>query len=144
MIRELSQAYQDIYTHARFDVTVDQSVTQREVSAAAELLVQMLDKLVDNAADFCPEGGRIILGLYQTPKQLILSVINDGPLLPEKMHTQLFDSLVSIRPEGQVTSHLGLGLHIVRLIAEFHRASVSARNRSDGSGVVFEVRFPLG
>jgi dedicated sortase system histidine kinase len=144
MIRELSQAYQDIYTHARFDVTVDQSVTQREISAAAELLVQMLDKLVDNAADFCPEGGRIILGLYQTPKQLILSVINDGPLLPEKMHTQLFDSLVSIRPEGQATSHLGLGLHIVRLIAEFHRASVSARNRSDGSGVVFEVRFPLG
>ncbi|BFM16646.1 proteobacterial dedicated sortase system histidine kinase [Maricurvus nonylphenolicus] len=153
MIRELSQAYQDIYTHARFDVTVDKTVTQREISAAAELLVQMLDKLVDNAADFCPEDGRIILGLYQTPKQLILSVINDGPLLPEKMHTQLFDSLVSIRPEGQgakvsdsgrVTSHLGLGLHIVRLIADFHRASVSARNRNDGSGVVFEVRFPLG
>lgn len=153
MIKELSQAYQDIYTHARFDVTVDKTVTQREISAAAELLVQMLDKLVDNAADFCPPDGRIILGLYQTPKQLILSVINDGPLLPEKMHTQLFDSLVSIRPEGQggkktdsarqVTSHLGLGLHIVRLIAEFHRASVSARNRNDGSGVVFEVRFPL-
>ncbi len=147
LLRDVTHAYQDIYTEARFDVSIDNTVTQPEINGSGELIVQMLDKLVDNAADFCPAQGRIILGLYQKSQQLILSVINDGPLLPEKMHSQLFDSLVSIRPDenaadkGNESSHLGLGLHIVRIIAEFHRASVTARNRSDGSGVVFEIRF---
>ena len=73
---------------------------------------------------------------------------NDGPPLPAQMQGQLFDSLVSVRePEsaagnGQHRAHLGLGLHIVRLIVEFHRGHVRAYNREDGPGVVFEVRFP--
>jgi len=39
--------------------------------------------------------------------------------------------------------HLGLGLYIVRLIAEFHGGRVAAANRPDGSGVVFELCFPV-
>jgi signal transduction histidine kinase len=39
--------------------------------------------------------------------------------------------------------HLGLGLFIVRLITEFHRGAVRARNRDDGRGVIVEVSFPL-
>jgi K+-sensing histidine kinase KdpD len=38
--------------------------------------------------------------------------------------------------------HLGLGLHIVRLIADFHHATISADNLADDSGVVFVLRVP--
>jgi len=38
--------------------------------------------------------------------------------------------------------HLGLGLYIVRLVAEFHGGRAAAANRADGSGVVFELAFP--
>ena len=72
-----------------------------------------------------------------------LSVENDGPLLPAKMEHQIFDSLVSYREtkeEGQI--HFGLGLHIVKMIAQFHNAKVSAKNREDGSGVVFSLVLP--
>jgi signal transduction histidine kinase len=44
------------------------------------------------------------------------------------------------RPKGE--PHLGLGLFIVRLIAEFHGGSARARNRENGSGVTIEVTLP--
>jgi signal transduction histidine kinase len=68
------------------------------------------------------------------------------------MADRLFESMVSVRsPAAKVQTtgraksepHLGLGLFIVRLIAEFHRGAVRARNRDDGRGVTIEVSFPL-
>jgi len=54
----------------------------------------------------------------------------------------LFDSLVSVRETREANSaHLGLGLYIVRLIAERHEARVFADNREDGSGVVLGLIF---
>jgi signal transduction histidine kinase len=51
--------------------------------------------------------------------------------------------MVSVRGE-QVSDapHLGLGLYIVRLIAEAHRGSATAQNRDDGRGVVVSVALP--
>ena len=53
----------------------------------------------------------------------------------------------SVKPESSARTktepHLGLGLFIVRLIAEFHRGTARAHNREDGRGVVVEVTFPL-
>jgi two-component system, OmpR family, sensor histidine kinase ChvG len=60
------------------------------------------------------------------------------------MQDRLFESMISVRKEQvQAEPHLGLGLYIVRLIAEFHGARASARNREDGSGVEIHVDFPL-
>jgi signal transduction histidine kinase len=56
---------------------------------------------------------------------------------------RLFESMVSMRRETTKDPHLGLGLYIVRLIAEFHGGRASAANREDGSGVVIKLSFPL-
>jgi K+-sensing histidine kinase KdpD len=59
------------------------------------------------------------------------------------MHERLFDSMVSIRNEQKTDEpHLGLGLYIVRLIAEFHRGRARADDRDQG-GVVIRVSLPL-
>ena len=56
------------------------------------------------------------------------------------MAGKLFDSMVSVRPSsGNGEPHLGLGLYIVRLIAEFHGGRAEALDREDGSGVVMRV-----
>jgi signal transduction histidine kinase len=57
------------------------------------------------------------------------------------METQLVHSMVSLREaDGSREPHLGLGLYIVRLIAEFHSGRARARNLA--RGVRFEIEFP--
>jgi signal transduction histidine kinase len=58
------------------------------------------------------------------------------------MTGRLFESMVSVRPDGAAEPHLGLGLYMVRLIAEFHGGRARAANREDGSGVVMRVECP--
>ena len=71
-------------------------------------------------------------------------VENQGPPLPERMRTRLFESMVSIRPSGgDGGPHLGLGLYLVRLIAAFHGGQAVARDREDGDGVQVAVTLPL-
>ena len=109
---------------------------------APDLFEQMLDKLIANAADFRLPGTAINVGLAADAAAWTLTVSNQGPALPESMHGQLFHSMVSVRSEsGTREPHLGLGLYIVRLIAEFHRDRVAAANLPDHGGVCFSLTF---
>jgi signal transduction histidine kinase len=115
-----------------------------DVDAAAaegspELLIQMLDKLVDNAVDFSDNGDTISISLSGTEGNFEITVSNPGPPLPERMRSQMFDSMVSMRG-GKDSKHLGLGLYVARLIAEGHGGRISADN-TDG-GVCFTVSVP--
>ena len=65
-------------------------------------------------------------------EQWELSVSNEGPLLPAELQERLFDPMVSLRRSESGGVHLGLGLHIVRLIVDFHRGGVKAENLPDG------------
>jgi two-component system, OmpR family, sensor histidine kinase ChvG len=124
-------------------------IPSREVmlDGAPELIAQMLDKLVANAVEFSTEGTPIVVRLERGDAELRLSVENEGPLLPDAMSGRLFDSMVSVRGDQRSDQHrdvphLGLGLYIVRLIAEAHRGRAAAQNRDDGRGVVVTVTLP--
>ena len=112
---------------------------------APELIAQALDKLFDNARSFAPQDGWIELSLDRRDAGAEIRVANAGPLLPASMQDRLFDSLVSLRSASArvsgETPHLGLGLYVVRLVAELHRGSAAARNLADGSGVEFSMRL---
>ena len=130
-------AYRDVYAQRKFSFSVD--ATDAVATGSPELLIQMLDKLVDNAVDFSKAGDSIAIALDEHDDTLHLSVTNPGPPLPERMRSQLFDSMVSVR-SSKDSKHLGLGLYIARLIAEGHGGRVAADN-VDG-GVRFTVSLP--
>jgi two-component system sensor histidine kinase ChvG len=117
------------------------------VLGAPDLIAQMLDKLVANATEFSINDAPIVVRLTNIEEssgaQVRLAVENGGPPLPLAMQGRLFDSMVSVRSEHVGNEpHLGLGLYIVRLIAEFHGGSVRAENRADGRGVIVTVMLP--
>ena len=102
----------------------------------------MLDKLIDNAVDFSADGAEISIVLRSEEDSADLSVANPGPTLPPEAAAKLFESLWQSRSEGDRRPHFGLGLYIVRLIAEFHGGNATAANLPDDAGAVFTVRLP--
>ena len=103
---------------------------------------QLLDKLIDNAIDFHRANSPIKVQLDVFRDSLRLVVANRGPTLPAAEAGSLFESMVSRRePANDV--HFGLGLYVVRTIAEYHGGTATAMNLVDGSGVAVMVRLPL-
>lgn len=115
------------------------------VHGVPDLMVQMLDKLVANAMEFGEPDKPVEVALTGTPQHARLCVRNRGPLLPEHLHGRVFESMVSVRegPAGP-DPHLGLGLYIVRLIADFHGGTAGAENLPAGDGVEVCVELPVG
>lgn len=109
---------------------------------APELMAQMMDKLMENAADFAPAGSTIDISCTHTQEHTAITVSNEGEPLSDSMRNQLFQKMVSMRSGRDQGMHLGLGLHIVRLIAEYHNGDVKAYNLANNIGVCFEVRLP--
>jgi len=123
------------------DVRVSLPAAGVPFHGAPDLIAQALDKLFDNARSFTPEHGWIALGLEAAGKNWLIRMANQGPALPDSMHERLFDTLVSLR-ERQArapgeTPHLGLGLYVVRLVAELHGGNASAHDLATGDGVEF-------
>ena len=137
-------AYQDVYDSREIVFRCDGD--SFAASGSPELLIQMLDKLVDNAVSFSNEGDTVTIGLSidtesRVQPQLRIDVENPGPPLPDRMRSQLFDSMVSMRG-GKDNQHLGLGLYVAKLIAEGHNGRIDADN-IDG-GVRFSIWIPEG
>jgi two-component system, OmpR family, sensor histidine kinase ChvG len=109
------------------------------LTGAPDLIVQMLDKLIDNAVDFSPDNATITLRLVPEATQAVIEVDNPGPALAADGHGHLFESLWQSRSGADSRPHFGLGLYIVRLIAEFHGGSAAALNLPDGGGARFRV-----
>jgi signal transduction histidine kinase len=115
-----------------------------EVEGAPDLAAQLLDKLVENAVDFSCGTAPVRVALDDRSGTAALTVSNQGPPLPEKMRTRLFESMISMREaSGAGPPHLGLGLYVARLIAEFHGGTIAASNLPGGDGVALGVRLPL-
>lgn len=150
VVRGCVDAYRPLLVPKR--VEADLPAAPLLMHGAPELIAQALDKLIDNARSFTPETGWIRIALHAIGDGAIVSVANQGPPLPPTMADRLFDSLVSVRPSTAQKAtvvngapaeppHLGLGLSIVRLIAELHRGRALAGNLADGSGVEFSLEL---
>jgi len=136
-LENMTTGYQGVYPEKLFNLISDSG----QINASKDLLAQCLDKLISNAVSFATPDTEIVIDAQQTKKYWKISVSNQGDKLPVGMEKQLFQSMVSIREKKGKNEepHLGLGLHIVRLIAEFHRGEVSARNLVDGVSFTLEI-----
>jgi len=141
VVRGCAEAYRPLIGTRR--LTCELPATALYLHGAPELIAQALDKLLDNALSFTPPDGWLRLSLSAATDGAEIELANQGPTLPAAMQGRLFDSLVSLRDKatpGDVP-HLGLGLYVVRLVAERHGGIASARNLDDGSGVAFSLRL---
>ncbi|MEW5836457.1 MAG: ATP-binding protein [Pseudomonadota bacterium] len=141
VVRGCAESYRALAGTRRFECVLPPSPLR--FHGAPELVAQALDKLFDNALSFTPADGWLRLELRPLERGAEITLANQGPPLPEAMQGRLFDSLVSLRDKATPgdAPHLGLGLYVVRLVAERHGGQALARNLEDGQGVAFTLQL---
>jgi signal transduction histidine kinase len=139
VVQSAADAYRIAFPQRAFATEVPEEPV--EIEGAPDLIVQMLDKLVDNAVDFSPEGATIILRVRLEPHAAVVEADNPGPPLSPDTRDRLFESLWQSRTDSDSRPHFGLGLYIVRLIAEFHRGEATASSLPGDSGARFTIRL---
>lgn len=100
----------------------------------------MIGNLVKNAIAHTPEGGRVLLSLSRGENQIYLRVSDNGLGIPPEERSRIFDRFY--RASDNQTTGSGLGLSIVKAIADAHGAEISVDDGLDGNGVSFIVSFP--
>ncbi|WP_188063294.1 ATP-binding protein [Sphingobium sp. KCTC 72723] len=108
-------------------------------------LIRVLDNLIDNAISFSPEGGLVRIVATVADDQVLVSVEDEGPGVPESEREHVFRRFHSVRPEGEsFGKHSGLGLAIARSIIDGHQGRISIADRQDDlSGACFILHLPM-
>jgi two-component system sensor histidine kinase ChvG len=142
LVKNCTEGYRLAYTANVFELSsADERISS---TIAPDLFVQMLDKMIANAVDFGAAGKPIVIKLSKNRNLWQIAVVNYGSSLPADMEDQLFNSMISMRADKTDNDpHLGLGLYIVRLIAEYFDGIATARNLPDNTGVIIMVDLPV-
>jgi len=99
------------------------------------LLTVLLRNLLDNAVRYAPPGSSVVLRFGSEH----LELENEGPALSPEQLARLGERFY--RPDGQIEGGSGLGVSIVRRIAELHGLELGFETRADGQGVKAVLRF---
>ncbi len=114
-------------------------LVQGERDAAATLI----RNLVDNAVRYTPPGGRVDVSVERSatvPAQALVRVVDNGPGIAPEERERVFDRFY--RRPGTAAPGSGLGMAIVKAIAEAHGAAIVLDSGESGRGLAVTVSFP--
>ena len=120
------------------DIRVEQSVSG--FLGDATRVTQILYNLLSNAIGFSEEGSRITLICQRDGNMIAFSIVDQGCGIPEEYHQAVFERFEN-RSQGSKHRGAGLGLSIVKSLAELHGGNVILRSKP-GAGTSITVRFP--
>jgi two-component system, OmpR family, sensor kinase len=127
-----------IAAEKEIDIGVVTSSPERVLADPDELRT-LLGNLVENAVRYTPQGGVVDISVEHRTGTVVLEVRDTGPGIPEPLLDRVFGRFV--RLHGDQVDGSGLGLTIVRAIADRCGAEVTLANRSDRTGLVARVTF---
>ncbi len=114
------------------------------LSADATRIAQIVGNLLGNAAKFTPRGGRVDIVLEEKDGAAVLRVRDTGVGITNEMLDRLFEPFMQAdRTLDRARGGLGVGLALVKGLAELHGGSVTATSDGPGRGAEFTVRLPM-
>jgi signal transduction histidine kinase/DNA-binding response OmpR family regulator len=144
VVQSALETSRPLIDEAGHDLTVVLPAEPVYLDADPVRLAQVFSNLLNNAAKYTPEGGRIRLSAERQGNEVVISVKDTGigigsDMLPHvfKMFSQTKVALE--RSQGG----MGIGLWLVTNLVEMHGGSIEAHSDSSGQGSEFIVRLPL-
>ena len=125
---------------ARTGATLDVEVSEVAVPGVAKLLRRVVRNLLENARRYA--DGEATLSIRTDGPWAVLQVSDRGPGIPAELADRIFEPFYRLPGASEREGGVGLGLALVKSIAERHGGTVTVSNRPDG-GACFEVRLPL-
>jgi signal transduction histidine kinase len=119
---------------------LDIDASPATVSGVRDDLHRMVLNLLENAVRHTPAGTRISASTRSSNGDVVLVVKDSGPGIAPELAPRVFERFV--RGGGDGAKGSGLGLSIVRAVAESHGGTVRLASAEDGSGTCFEVTLP--
>lgn len=113
------------------------------VQGERDAVATLVRNLVDNAVRYTPPGGRVDVSVERSatmPAQALVRVMDNGPGIPREERERVFDRFY--RRPGTVAPGSGLGMAIVKAIAEAHGAGVVLDSGESGRGLAVTISFP--
>ncbi|MDI1432455.1 hybrid sensor histidine kinase/response regulator [Polyangium sorediatum] len=127
----------------KHEVSVEMPTEPVWVHADPTRLTQMVENLLTNAAKYTEERGRITLAVERAEDIASIRVRDTGVGIPKEMLTRVFDLFTQVdRSLARSEGGLGIGLTLVKNIAEMHGGTVEACSEGRGKGSEFIVRLP--
>jgi two-component system, OmpR family, sensor histidine kinase ChvG len=103
---------------------------------------QIIANLLDNAISFSEDNKNVIVKISKlNDKRVFINILDEGRGFKEKDTNKIFKRFYSNRPD-KFGQHSGLGLNIVKNLADLHNATIKASNRADQRGANMEIIFP--
>ena len=129
---------------SRHQLQVELDEQALPLNADPTRLAQVLGNLLNNAAKYTPAGGLITLRAVRDGKQALIAVQDSGVGIPADAISTVFDMFTQVGQNmGRAQGGLGIGLSLVRRLAELHGGSATAASPGAGLGSTFTVRLPL-
>ncbi len=124
--------------------TASLPVEPLHVRADLTRLAQVFSNLINNASKYTPDGGRIELSACREGNMAVVRITDSGLGIPAPMLSKIFEMFSQVE-RGMDRSHggLGIGLSLVKRLAEMHGGSVRAESPGPGQGSTFTVVLPL-
>jgi PAS domain S-box-containing protein len=128
----------------RHDLTVNAPAGPIWVEGDLTRLAQVFANLLNNAAKYTPDGGRVTVDVKSGPAEVVVRVRDTGVGITAELLPEVFDLFTQAdRSLDRTQGGLGIGLSLVKTLAELHRGSVEAHSGGPGQGSEFIVRLPL-
>jgi len=125
-------------------VTLTLAPTLGVMIADPTRIQQVIWNLLNNAVKFTPRGGKVEVSARRTASHVQISVTDSGEGIDPRFLPHIFEPFRQAEsPQTRVHGGLGLGLSIVRYIAEAHGGTVSAESEGRGKGSTFTVTLPV-
>jgi signal transduction histidine kinase len=138
VVRDALELYSVIADERHIEIETELA-TDANIPGDRDLIFQLVVNLLDNAIKYTPEHGRIEAKVVAGPDDVTLSMADSGPGIPEDQLEKVTNRFYRVDTSRQHAGS-GLGLSLVRAIAEHHGAELHLTNQQHGLRA--EVRFP--
>ena len=114
-----------------------------DMLADKSMMQQIVYNLLENAAKYTPEKGKITVTLQRVGKDAVLTVADNGPGIPKENQPHIFERFYRVdKARGRESGGTGLGLSIVQQYVNLHDGSIKVQS-DVGQGTTFVVELPL-